>query len=664
MNRKLILIICIFSFLFFSFLVDSIPNIKHLKESNNVNIKASSSDDYNILEFWKREMKRVNETDLDIEFGNNYTLDYINQYTDKRYKFKAQEITFKSPNWVDVIPSAISIYGYLLYPEEEKGTHPGCICMHGLNGNANQSFEIAYDYLEKDFIVLTFDFPGHGKSGGPLPSHKNFYYQRKFNESSILYLTICSAIQGLRVLENLTIVNNSKIMVAGGSFGALNTFYLSGICGERIAGCQPIGAVGDIKSALVDPTKLIFWLFDKSPDEIDESFWNNQARRIDPKYYLKSENLPPILLMISTNDEFFHYRQINGTFDAIKHNTKFLQIYPNGHHSITTYHNVSKFFIDYIIYHDSAPPSIDVKSHHIEASLTGDVLKVRVEIKSEAEIKSVQVCYKYLDFVGVAWTRANLEKKDNDIWQGSVLPGAITSELDYFIIVNLKGDNHIWFTSKICTAGILISYFTIPFYISIIAFISLPLILFVRDRYKKDVLAQELQIQQKAKKYLFIELALIGIIEALFYISFFLPFVVLEAGGIIWTHFYFLNNVFTWEQYFGFTVTFLAFAFILGWIAYSQLSIKKPILMGIIKVLYPLMCFALFGYYMVRLNSPTTSSSAQILGAGYPGIGMYMMLFSSIAIIILGIWKRKYQKKLGIKRIKKTLSCRQEMQGD
>lgn len=657
MNRKRSFIFIIVFFMVSAFFAKNVTSSSDFAPSRKIAIEPHDSDDFNVLDFWKTEIQRVNETDFELEFGKNHTLKHTNQYTDKKYSFSAQEITFKSPNWVGTVPSALTIYGYLLYPDKERAIYPGCICMHGLNGNANQSFSIAYDYLEKGFVVLTFDFPGHGKSGGPVPSHDNFYYQGKFNESCILYLTICSAIQGLRVLENLTFVDNSKIMVAGGSFGALNTFYLSGICGERIAGVQPIGAVGDIKKALIDPSKLVFWLFDKSPEEIPDSFWEKQNRRIDPKYYLKSENLPPLLLMISTNDEFFHYHQINGTIDAIPHENKFLQIYPNGHHSITTHHNVSKFFIDYIVENESAPPEIDVKKHQIESGLSGDVLKVKVKVNSEEDIQSVDVCYKYVDFVGGAWMRHELEELDDDIWQGSVLPGPITSAVDYFIIVHLKEDSQIWFTSKIYTVGLILSYYTIPFYISIIAFISLPTTLLIRDRYKKDVMLQAPEIQKRAKKHLLLELGLIGIIEAFFYISFFLPFVVLEAGGVVWTHFYFLNNIYTWEEYFGVIAYFLAFSFILGWIVYSQLSVKKPILMGLIKVLYPIMCFGLFGFYMARLNSPSTSSSAQIFGAGYPGIGMYLMLFSSIGMIFLGLWKRRYQKKLGIQHPEKEYWC-------
>ena len=53
------------------------------------------------------------------------------------------------------------------------------------------------------------------------------------------------AIQGLRLLENLTEVDKSQIMVTGGSYGALNTMWLSSIAGERIAGAVPYIATID-----------------------------------------------------------------------------------------------------------------------------------------------------------------------------------------------------------------------------------------------------------------------------------------------------------------------------------------------------------------------------------------------------------------------------------
>ena len=168
--------------------------------------------------------------------------------------------------------------------------------MHGILGKAEEAFELAYPYLEEGFIALCYSHPGHGESDGPEPKQKYFYYKKDYNESAHFYLTLCGAIQGLRVLENMTLVNNSKIMVTGASYGALNTMWLSGICGDRIAGAIPYIALGDVKKVLEDPTKLLFVIWGKNADEMkDSGWWDDQNLKFDPKYYLESTKLPPIL---------------------------------------------------------------------------------------------------------------------------------------------------------------------------------------------------------------------------------------------------------------------------------------------------------------------------------------------------------------------------------
>ena len=36
-------------------------------------------------------------------------------------------------------------------------------------------------------------------------------------------------------------------------------------------------------------------------------------------------------------------------------------------------------------------------------------------------------------------------------------------------------------------------------------------------------------------------------------------------------------------------------------------------------------------------------------GTVYPGFGVYLMLIASLSLFVIGIWKRKYQAKLGIR---------------
>jgi len=644
------------SFIFLISLVNSSnSNLKANNQQDPVNhVNPSNSDGFNVTEFWNSEVDlRVNATNINLQLGLNFTITFKDPNTGEEKEFIAREVIFDSPNWVGAFPSIIRIHGYLIYPEVVKAQNPGCLCMHGLNGNANQSFEIAYNYLEKGFIVLCHSHPGHGESGGANPSHSSFYFEEQFNESSHFYLTICAAIQGLRVLEDLTLVNNSQIFVTGGSYGALNTMWLSGVIGApRIAAAVPIGAVGAIEASLEDPTKLVFWIFDMAPGEIPNSFWQNQYLRLDPKFYLESPNLPPIFFKIGTNDEFFHYRSINGTYDAVSHSNKYVQIYPNHHHALPSYDNSTKFFIDYILNNGPAPPTIKVQQNSKEYGLLGDTLNIEATVTSAVEIESVQACYKYIDIVGARFETFDLSLSDTGSWTGILNPGILTSRVDYYIIVNLVGDDNVWFSTKIYTAGVFISNFTIPFYILLVAFISIPAVYLIWRRYKKNVKELDPRIQKEAKKYLIIELSAVIGTEALFYISLVLPWIVLEAGGIEWSHLYIFNNIFTWDIYFGVASGILTAAFLIGWLMYSFLSIMKPMLAGYMKIGYPILVFYIFSWYLGVLSSPATSSSSQVFGTGYPGIGLILMLLCAIIPFFIGIWKRKYQTRLGIRQPK------------
>ncbi|MHA1294093.1 MAG: alpha/beta hydrolase family protein, partial [Promethearchaeota archaeon] len=634
-NKKLKIsfLIALITFSLFLLATQILNNIEVRKKNTfkeNSNLELSNGKDVDILKFWKREMKRVNSTDLNIEFGKNSTLKYTNPYTDKKYKFTAQEITFDSPNWADTIPSVITLHGYLLYPEKfTNKNNPGCLCMHGLNGNANASFPLAYPYLEKGFIVLCHSHPGHGKSEGAEPEPKNFYTEGPYNKTAHYYLTLCGAIQGLRVLENLTLVNNSKIMVTGGSYGALNTMWLSGVCGERIAGALPYIAIGDLKKVLKYPEKLLFWVWNKSPEEIPDDYWENQGKYFDPMYYLNSPKVPKILWQIGTNDEFFPYSSINATYEAVSHDEAYLQIFPDGHHGFNKFENNTKFFIDYCINNGPRPPTINVKDHEKKTTIAGKVLNVEVEIDSDEDIASVQVCYKYVNIIGASWQFNDLKKGDDGKWKGSINPGIITSKVDYYIIVTLKGEEQVWFSSEIITGGILISNFTIPFYILLVAFIALPSLYLIWRRYKKNVRDIKAENQKKAKKFLILELSLIGTIEFSFFLSLILPWAVFENGGVTWNHIYVFNNFFTWKMVWGEIAVYLTAIFIISWILIFHLSLMKPMLSGLMLIWYPLFVFFIFGLFTALLDP---RSSAANFGTVYPGIGLFIMFFCCISL--------------------------------
>lgn len=629
------------------------PYILTAGKNDTQKLNGNNVDTFNVLDFWKTEINRVNAVDLNVQYGNTSTYSFRNDYSGESHEVIKKEISFQTPNWVGQAKSILTMKGYLLFPvnyEKAPSSNGGCLLMHGLNGNVEQSVSWANPYLEKGLITIVYSHPGHGNSEGARPSPDNFYFKEDFNRSSHFYLTMCAAIQALRVLESIPETDNSKIIVAGGSYGALNTIFLSGIVGKpRIAGAIPCGALGDLDVLMQDPTKLLFYVFDELPDNLKENnFLQNQALRIDPKYYLESEHLPPILFQIGTNDEFFHYRQINGTLDAIPNEEKFVQIYANAHHGFPDYQNASKFFVDYILNQGPEPPRITSKSNQKLSSLLGDDILVNVQINSELNIKRVRVCYRYIDIVGSSWNYLNMDETEAGSWSVTLNPSVLNSRLDYYIVIELEGESNIWFTSQIYTKSMMNTPLSFVFITALLTFAIIPYALIIWRRYEKSIKHLAPEIKMEAKKYFIIEISLITCFEVLFFVSLLLPWIILESGPIVWTHLYIFNNIFTWQEYFGIVAIYLTIGFIIGWILYSHLSLVKPITSGIIKLGYPILVSFVFAWYLNRLASPSTSSSAQIFGAGYPGVGLYLMFICSIAPIIIGIWKHHYRKKLGV----------------
>jgi hypothetical protein len=496
--------------------------------------------------------------------------------------------------------------------------------------------------------VLCHSHPGHGESEGAVPSPSNFFFENDYNRSSHNYLTLCGAIQGLRVLESLSIVNKSQIMVTGLSYGGLNTMWLAGVCGERIAGALPHIAIGDMEKVMEDPTKLMFWAWNKNVNNIPDSFWNDQNLRTDPLYYLMSDKLPPILWQFGTTDEFWHHHSINGTYDSVQNSEAYLQIFPNGHHGLYDYQDNTKFFIDYIVYNGPTPPKIESVFHYREDTVKGDDLIIECSIDSSVQIKSVQVVYKYLDIIGTCWEVIDLERfnGDGDEWSGIVESGIITSRVDYYIIVNLESDGNLWFSSKIYTAGSLNSSFTIYFYVILIVAVIIPIALIFWRRYRKNVKDIKKETQSKARINLIIEFSLIFLTHGIFFFSLILPLISFGNSGTYWSTVYLFNNFYTWKQTFGSLAPFLTTIFITLFVLSLYLSLMKPMLSGLAKIIYFVYVSIIFSLFSGLFGGSGVLSDFPTMDLS---IGYYLILIIAISLFLIGIWKRIYQTKLNIR---------------
>jgi len=619
------------------------------KQNYNPSFSISENDvNFDILDFWEDEIERVNNTPLNIVYGENRTIEHVNPLTNKNYELKAQDINFTSPNWVGALQQNIILQGFILYPENMKSSNPGCLCMHGLNAEIKEVFELAIPYLEKGFVVLCHSHPGHGNSEGAEPEPNNIFYTGDYNESAHFYLTLCGAIQGLRVLENLTFVNNSQIMVTGKSYGGLNAMWLASVAGERIAGISAYISIGDIAKNLQYPDKLIFWILGKSAEEISDSYLTNQLLRFDPIFYLKSNKLPPIMFQIGTNDDFFHYSSIKSTYESVQHDRKFLQIFPNDHHGFPKFENSTKFFIDYILNNGSAPPKINITSERKNYGLLGDSLKISLRVNSTVEIDSVQIVYKYIDIVGFVWQKFNLQKT-GDNWEGELNPAIVNSRLDYYIIVNLNNTSEVWFSSNIFSVGIMISNYTLPFVILISFFIVVPIALSIWRKFNK---ISELDIEDilNAKRSLLIEVVLIFILDLIYYIALIMPWMVYESGGVTLSHIYFFNNLYTWETFFGEIAPLLTIIFFTSAIINSYLNFISPMISAILKLIYPTLGLIFICIMPILSGVLDPSKLLSNFGLIYPGVGPFLMIISAIFLFFVGNWERKNKIRIGLKK--------------
>jgi len=241
----------------------------------------------------------------------------------------------------------------------------------------------------------------------------------------------------------------------------------------------------------------------------------------------------------------------------------------------------------------------------------------------------------------------------NNTWSTTLNPWIISSKLDFYIIVELEGEEDVWFSSNIYSIGLMISNYNIIFIILTVFIIISILALIIWIRLNKIDLILDERTQIQAKNYFIKELIFLGITESLFYVSIILPWISYESGSIYFNHIYFFNNFFTWKLFIGEIAPISTILFILGWIMYSYLSLIKPIISGILKIIYPIFILISFSVLIDLSGIASDQSLLSNFGVIYPSFGLFLIISASISTIIIGVWKQRYQKKLGIKKKKR-----------
>ncbi|NHJ87687.1 MAG: alpha/beta fold hydrolase [Asgard group archaeon] len=549
--------------------------------------------------FWANDLARVENTPLnwriheqddDIEIEN----DIIGSY----------DLNFTSPNWLGESESLINIESDLFIPKSQMfsfGETPAMILLHGLYSNKDRMKDIALNLAANGYIVLAPDLPGHQWSGGAEPSIDNLFPCCNYSTLSHPFLSIMATIQSIRVLSEIQQVNISQIGIYGESYGGLIAMYLCGLYPEKLSMAIVSLALGSFES--YNSQSYFFSLLGTPKAELGEEFWDTETIQIiDPIYYIRNPECPPITWMISTNDEIFDINGLNSTYYSVA-GPKWLQIHPNGHHAMSDHEDTISYLANHIFKGKPAPPSFDLITKSIDTSNLGDRAFIKAQISSEQAIGTIELCYKYSEIVGQPWKRIPMVQLENGTWIASVNHAIFESELDIFIIISLSMENgaNVWFSSNILEVGILRSKLAVPFWIMIPTIILTMMTLIIENNYLKfsskvkskllesedknetaelKILSNKTYIKSVNHYYILRTSMLLGIFS-LTVATFFIP----------WTTFYnsSYNPIFLFDNFFTYT-DFVPFGYYFTYVLMitttivGLLSFWKPKISGIINL--------------------------------------------------------------------------------
>ncbi|MHA1145443.1 MAG: alpha/beta fold hydrolase [Candidatus Helarchaeota archaeon] len=413
----------------------------------------------------------------------------------------------------------LNISSALIFPDNSSGQlnkTTGMILFHGIFGSYNSSLDLAYELAARNITVLCISFPGHGESDGPPPTPENIFpltdfygmspselnYSHPVLKKVHFYLSTVAGIRGLDFLLSRKEVNTSRIIVSGGSYGGIHTYFVSTVAHENVSLAIPLVAVGDLRQSYNDNsfTHIIVPKMNFNDPHI-LSF----MPYFDPFYYTQNvSETPPTCVIIGANDEYFTLHAINNHFQNMKSPLKAISLSPAGHHGplMHDYMGTYMYFIEHVLDGGPAPPQIQVRAASFISSLS-----ISVEVTCAYPIDAVKIGYRYA-LPGHPWIEVNLQKVGNS-YVFNIPSYLISSSIDYFIMVELTGseNDYVLFSTQGYQA-FLFSGFTPFFFIFLFFGLAIPGIILACRRHEKIKIAGA--GEKVEKKVLRLEMAKLG----------------------------------------------------------------------------------------------------------------------------------------------------------
>ncbi len=271
------------------------------------------------IDFWN--LTKAFEEPLNVEFKRSeYRVEY-----DRNFSIQWLEYTSEHYGSQDV-----RINGFIVKPVDEAEPLPAVLMLHGTNGSSRDFLSIAVYIASKGYIVMCIDAPGCGSSSRePACTASNIVNVSGGPEGAYYYHAVWSAVRAVTLLKSMEDVDGERIAVAGASMGGVETYIVAAV-DPRVKVAIPIVASGNYRDLIMSGS-LANQMVPKTFD-VRTEFANSMVKYFDVYFYASKIN-KPILVLASTNDEFFTLHAINDTFTAIPYPGKIMNLAPNWSHS-------------------------------------------------------------------------------------------------------------------------------------------------------------------------------------------------------------------------------------------------------------------------------------------------------------------------------------------
>jgi len=251
----------------------------------------------------------------------------VNILSEKSLEYNGRKLVIREITYNGAVFSGrmLKVYAVMVYPKDVKGL-PGVVLVHGYGGTHESMMGYALAVAKENFVVLAIDAPGHGRSEGPRPSPYSVANMSEGAESLLFYLVVSAARRGLTVLGESGLVDPGKLAISGASMGGVVS-YLVAATDRRVKAAIPIVASGDfihiVRAGGLANTMI----------PLDESLEKlvKVVEYIDPLHYARNITCP-ILILFSSNDEFFTLESLHSTYADIGSQVKILHIAANWNH--------------------------------------------------------------------------------------------------------------------------------------------------------------------------------------------------------------------------------------------------------------------------------------------------------------------------------------------